>query len=198
MRLNPCWHDMPEWQDKTHQMIGTAACALNYVALLWHILANRTDDPTNASYLIMEDDCLLHQHWESKLRAVMAESLPSDWDVLRIGYWGKTRPVDQINKDIFRVGAWWTDCIAPQQGSCPYYTGNHAMLVSRRGLQRLLDWWAKVGICWTDYAIDGATLKVYALSEKLASELQVGQSRSEIDGNPEVHNEGTGDVSWRL
>lgn len=178
---NYCWHDHEYWGARTPQMVGTVACCLNYIALLAHILEESQGHPDNAMYLLMEDDCLLHQHWEAKL-AVVLEKVPEGWDAIRLGYWGKTRAMDAVNDAVYRVGTWW-------ENGDSIYTGNHALLVSKKGIQNTLSWWAERSVCWTDAAIFGDELKVYALRDRLASELQVGRSRSAIDGNPEVHTE---------
>ena len=70
----------------------------------------------------------------------------------------------------------------------------------------MLWYWATQRICWTDTAIDGTTnpdipkglpkLQVFALRSKLASEVQTGMSRADVDGNPETHNEDSGTVMF--
>jgi len=191
----PCWLDAVSgeyWGPRSHKMVGTVACALNFIGVLDRMAQDAARDPPNSMYLVMEDDCLLHTNWDRKLVDVVA-SLPHGWDAVRLGYWGQTSDADVVNEKVFRVASW-------SSGGQNMYTGNHALLLSREGIGRMLWHWAAERICWTDTAIDDSkqrdptkpALQVYAVREKLASEFAVGKSRGDLDQRPEVHHEDTG------
>jgi len=193
----PCWMDIPHFAARADQMVGTTACAINYIGALDRIGKQAIEDSDDAIYLLLEDDCLLLHNWDTKLAAVVA-SLPPEWDAVRLGYWGKTRQEDVYNSKVFRVNVWWT----PPDNAM--YTGNHALLLSKKGVFNMLRHWATQKLCWTDTAIDSTThdlpegaarLNVFAVQEKLAAEVQVGLSRGDLDGRPEVHHEDEGEIT---
>jgi len=95
------------------------------------------EDPAGEyPYMILEDDSTLDDNWHKKLDKVL-ENTPSDWDILRIGYWGYARCEDKENNFVYAIQPPAKDTKALGDGH--FYSGNTGYLVRPKSVPRILD-----------------------------------------------------------
>merc|ERR1719231_2024579 len=95
------------------------------------------EDPEGESpYMILEDDSSLDAQWQMKLNRIL-ENTPSEWDILRIGYWGAARCGDKENNYVFAIQPPAKDVKA--LGGGHFYSGNTGYVVRPKSIPRILD-----------------------------------------------------------
>jgi len=114
---------------------ATKSVYYSHAKLLKHIL-NISDPKSDDIYMIMEDDVGLDPFWHRKLTKAMA-TLPKDWDIARIVYWGAKRCQDKVpgTED-------WYEARGPdmsEDGLTNMYAGNQAYLVRPKSLPDILE-----------------------------------------------------------
>lgn len=84
----------------TKERLGTIACYLSHVVLVNHL--TQEEDAQDRPHLILEDDARLLDSWQEDIKQAM-DAVPSDWDVLKVGWSFMTRPADRVNDQIFEA-----------------------------------------------------------------------------------------------
>lgn len=123
-------------QPNKDSALRSCCCDLSHRIGYEHI-ANEQGDP-NAFYLLLEDDVRFEESWLDDAETALAD-VPSDWDLLRLGFWGD-KSDDFVVKDHKR---WhlasrikpdgWTD-----EHWSGYY-GAHAVVLTPAKARALLD-----------------------------------------------------------
>lgn len=86
--------------------------------------ANKGEDPANDAILVLEDDVTLDSSLQARYISV-TDSLPKDWEVLRLGTWGEWREEDRVNSVIYRTNPPFYD---PKVNKV-FYGGAHAVAI---------------------------------------------------------------------
>jgi len=106
------------------------SCFLSHYSIYKQIASMPTSDSTNHYFLILEDDVNIPLGWEDRF-ASKIRSVPYDFDVLRIGFWGNAREEDKINDDVFMARP-------PFRDSGLFYAGTHAVVVQSKTIHRFV------------------------------------------------------------
>eukprot|EP00448_Togula_jolla_P009120 CAMPEP_0170604116 /NCGR_PEP_ID=MMETSP0224-20130122/19256_1 /TAXON_ID=285029 /ORGANISM="Togula jolla, Strain CCCM 725" /LENGTH=335 /DNA_ID=CAMNT_0010929007 /DNA_START=116 /DNA_END=1123 /DNA_ORIENTATION=+ len=103
------------------RIMGRAGCLMAHMDVLLYILSIGKDD---AFYLVLEDDWVPYPNFTDSLNLALQDSrVPRHFDVARLDVWGECAK--------FEVST----------GRC-HCGGTHAMLVTKAGAQRLLDFYS--------------------------------------------------------
>uniref|UniRef100_A0A7S2TTL7 Uncharacterized protein n=1 Tax=Lotharella oceanica TaxID=641309 RepID=A0A7S2TTL7_9EUKA len=173
------------WKERDYRRcLGKLGCYANHVRAWEHIVAadwsdkekeaekeGRDDDDEDEDeeslYLVLEDDVEFRAGWHGRLGAVLAALPPGDFDILRLGFWGRAN-MNDLDRTV-RVPAVATDgggrniagngtlaerlkggllriyramqqppAVVERIGTNHFYMGNHATVVPARGAQRIL------------------------------------------------------------
>ncbi len=105
---------------------------LSHVTLYSDILAKHKYDHPDDLIVVLEDDVLLPDDWESSLLDAI-RGVPDDWHIIRLGTWGLVRDEDLVAPRIYaaRQPFWVPPTTA-------YYGGAHGVILRPRTLPDLL------------------------------------------------------------
>merc|ERR1719456_736676 len=86
-------------------------------------------------YLIMEDDSVVLDDFDKKLKKLL-DNTPADWQVLRLGYWGRVRCEDRVNQ--YALSIQYPSVDHKALGDEHFYSGNQGYLVRGSALPEII------------------------------------------------------------
>merc|ERR1719456_1630553 len=86
-------------------------------------------------YLIMEDDSVVLDDFDKKLKKLL-DNTPADWQVLRLGYWGKVRCEDRVNQ--YALSIQYPSVDHKAIGDDHFYSGNQGYLVRGSAIPEII------------------------------------------------------------
>jgi GR25 family glycosyltransferase involved in LPS biosynthesis len=133
-----------------HCPTGMIGCGLSHL-LVWQDAVEKN----YSNVLVLEDDVCFASDFNEYVQKVWAET-PGDYDILYLGYGGRRRPACTEYEHIHRP-------------SFPLFT--HAMVISARGLRKLLDMITEIDdhIDWK-IARNARKLEIYASNKQLVTQ----------------------------
>lgn len=146
-------------------------------------------------YLVVEDDIVFRDGWEQSFKEAM-KTVPQDWDLLKIGHWGRTTDSDLQNAN-------WYKAVLHDNDPAGWYQGSHAVVLTPSKAKAFLDKLkvhkGEMADKWVFY--DGPIgLKVYALKQNVIvrpddTYEKFGSSRADGTINVNYLKESTADKS---
>eukprot|EP00300_Choanocystis_sp_HF-7_P033158 c45453_g1_i1.p1 GENE.c45453_g1_i1~~c45453_g1_i1.p1 ORF type:complete len:289 (-),score=37.19 c45453_g1_i1:49-915(-) len=123
--------------DPTRPLSRTAAFVLSvflsHMTLYEQIYEDNSEDDS-AAVLVLEDDCKLCENFNFRL-AMALRALPEDWELVRLGFFGLSRPEDQIREGVFATKQpYWQE-----NATDVFYGGSHAVLLRVKFLPHILE-----------------------------------------------------------
>jgi len=131
---------------------ATKSVYYSHASVLKHIKNISTPDSEDI-YMIMEDDVGLDPFWHRKLTKALA-TLPKDWDIARIVYWGAKRCQDKVPGT-----EEWYEARGPdmsEDGLTNMYAGNQAYLVRPKSLPDIMEQLRSMPVMDFDGAVGSA------------------------------------------
>merc|ERR1719387_372231 len=154
----------------------TVANYLSHAKLLEKIGEEIYDD---RPILILEDDAQLKEHWMTSVDSAF-ETMPEDWDILKIGYWGGKKDEDHVDRaNVHRA------CCYSDPGD--HYQGNQAYLVKPSAIPKIMKALKKRPVADFDKVMLMAPqgkeqdLNTYALGESMTEHAEVGKSGRQMN-----------------
>jgi glycosyl transferase family 25 len=151
---------------------GMIGCAMSHKKVLEKITSDKESD-TNAKFLILEDDIILHKEFNNKLETIL-DNVPKDFDILYLGYF-----LSNYNDNytpFIKFCHLVLGCFSKKQKKindhifipkCPLAT--HGYMVTKRGAQKLLDMinekkiYYHIDVMFKNYFLEcGNNINVYA------------------------------------
>merc|ERR1719456_331210 len=86
-------------------------------------------------YLIMEDDSVVLDDFDKKLKKLL-DNTPADWQVLRLGYWGRVRCEDRVNQ--YALSIQYPSVDHKAIGDDHFYSGNQGYLVRGSAIPEII------------------------------------------------------------
>lgn len=120
-----------DWLDRAEPRKKNVFAAIHFsnYKVLEHILKTDEDGANGTSiYMVLEDDATISHQWQEQLPQILRHT-PANWDMLRIGFWGRSRSSDKVNDYIYTINP----------PGCGVYAGNTGYLVRPKSIPHILD-----------------------------------------------------------